>query len=263
MAQSKIPPARKKKIKIILSMMNKQNQRFVPVVPPLIEMMDLVITDDELDYLLKMGIGNYDYDQAAIASSLPDEQFESFFETIKRKALVHIGSDSYGRPEYRLNAIAAGWYEGVTLYLMGKPEEKDFSLKLDGFFKFFQKFNFFPLNSLQNLFIRPFVKPGQDAVLMDPAIKGKSKTKTIPISTVVSSPNSKVYPTFYVNELIEEHGDHDNIYVFPCVCRHSKDLLGTPCSFEIPRESCIAFGDMANAWASWGYGRKNFQRGSL
>lgn len=137
MAQSKILPARKKKIKTILSMMNKQNQRFIPIAPPLVEMMDLVITDDELDYLIKMGIGDYDYDQAAKASSLPDEQFESFFEIIKRKALVHIGSDSDGREEYRLNAIAAGWYEGITLYLMGKPEEKYFSQKLDEFFKFF------------------------------------------------------------------------------------------------------------------------------
>jgi hypothetical protein len=33
-------------------MMNKQGQRLLPVAPPLVEMMDLVTTDDELEYLL-------------------------------------------------------------------------------------------------------------------------------------------------------------------------------------------------------------------
>jgi hypothetical protein len=40
MAKSKISPIRKKKIKTLLSMMNKQNRRFIPIALPLVEMMD-------------------------------------------------------------------------------------------------------------------------------------------------------------------------------------------------------------------------------
>ena len=121
MAQSTMTSARKKKIKTILAMMNKQNQRFIPIAPPLVEMMDLVTTDEELDYLLQMGTELYDYEQAAKASKMSDEQFQSFFDTMKRKGLVHIEYDKSGKELYRLNAIAVGWYEAMMHYIVGKP----------------------------------------------------------------------------------------------------------------------------------------------
>jgi len=82
MAQSKMTSTRKKKIKTLLSMMNKQNQRFIPSAPPLVEMMNLVTNDDELDYLLQMGTGLYDYEQAAKTSNMSEKQFQSFFDRI-------------------------------------------------------------------------------------------------------------------------------------------------------------------------------------
>ena len=111
MVQSKITAARKKKIKALLSMMNKQNQRLIPVVPPLVEMMDLVTTEEELDYLLQMGTHLHNYEKALKASGMSAYQFQSFFDTMKRKGLVHIEYDETGKEEYRLNAIAVGWYE--------------------------------------------------------------------------------------------------------------------------------------------------------
>ena len=255
MAQSTMTSARKKKIKTLLSMMNKQNQRFIPIAPPLVEMMDLVTTGEELDYLLQMGTGLFDYEQAAKASKMSDEQFQSFFDTMKRKGLVHIEYDKSGKEEYRLNAIAVGWYEAMMHYIVGKPQEKAFSEKWDEFFKFFQKFNFFPLRNVQNLVLPMFLTPSQDSAIIDPEIKSKNKRKTIPIQAPVSVQDSTVYPTFYVNDLVEEFGNQDAIYAFPCVCRHGNSLIDSSCSFDMPKESCIAFGSMANAWASWGYGR--------
>ena len=120
---------KKKKIKSLLSMMNKQNKRFIPIAPPLVEMMDLVTIDDELDYLLKMGTGLYSYEQAAEASNMTNEQFQSFFDIMKRKGLVHIEDDNSGNEKYRLNAIAVGWYETMVHYIVGKPQEKAFSEK--------------------------------------------------------------------------------------------------------------------------------------
>lgn len=254
MQQTKITPSRKKKIKTLLSMMNKQNQRFIPVAPPLVEMMDMVITDDELNYLLNMGTGLYDYEDAAQASTMPDEKFQSFFETMKRKGLVHIEFDD-GKEEYRLNAIAVGWYEAMMHYMVGKPQEKEFSEKWNEFFKFFKKFNFPPIRNLQNVFLSSFLKPTQSVAIMDPEVKSKNKRKTIPINTSIPSQDSKVYPTFHVNSLIEEYGDQNSIYAFPCVCRRGNRLIESPCDFDYPEDSCIAFGKGFGAWASWGYGR--------
>jgi len=255
MSKASIPPARKKKIKKLLSMMNKQNDRFFLIAPPLVEMMDISITDAELDFLLKMGFDHYDDETAQSASAMPDAEFEAFFDRIKRKGLVHIESGARGNETYRLNAIAVGWYEAQTHYLMGKPEEKLFSEKFLEFVKFFQKFNFTPVRDMENLVLRSVIKPSQSTGIMDPATKGKSKKKVIPIQTEVSAPDSQVYPTHYINSLIEEFGGRDAICVFPCICRHANKLVDSPCTYDMPEDSCIAFGDMANAWASYGYGR--------
>ena len=255
MTNTPIPSVRKKKIKKLLSMMNKQNDRFFLIAPPLVEMMDLSITDAELDFLLKMGFDRYDTETAKSAAAQPDAAFDAFFDPIKRKGLVHIELDEKGNETYRLNAIAVGWYEAQTHYLMGKPEEKLFSEKFLEFVKFFQKFNFTPVRGMQNLVLRSIVKPSQGTGIMDPATKGKSKKKVIPISAEVSAPDSQVYPTRYINSLIEKFGEQDAICVFPCICRHANNLVDSPCTYDMPEESCIAFGDMANAWASYGYGR--------
>lgn len=256
MEKPRISSDRKKKIKTILSMMNKQNQRLIPVAGPLIEMMDLATTDDELAFLLKMGTGQYNYEHARKSSSMSDEQFEKFFDTMQRKGLVHVEYGNDGKEQYRLNAIAVGWYECMVHYLMGKPLEKEFSQKWNEFFQFFKKFNFFPLRNIQNLVMPSLLNPSQYTGIIDPEIQGKNKRKVIPLNKNVSVPNQRVYPTSYVNELIEKFGDENNIYVSPCVCRHGNTLIESGCDFDMPRESCIGFGDIGTSWVKWGYGRK-------
>lgn len=256
MAKTSIAPARKKKIKKLLSMMNKQNNRFFIIAQPLVEMMDLAITEAELDFLLRMGVEPFDHETAKSASEMPDVEFEAFFDPIKRKGLVHIELDANENETYQLNAIAVGWYEAQVHYLMGRPEEKLFSEKFQEYIEFFARFNFSPLRDMENFVLRRIVNPSQGVGIMDPATKGKNKKRVIPINTEVSGPDSKVYPTRYINSIIAAVGDKTGICVFPCVCRHANTLLEAPCAYDMPEESCIAFGDMANAWAAYGYGRK-------
>lgn len=247
--------SKKKKAKTILSMMNKQNKRFIPIATPLVEMMEMVTSEIDLDFLIKMGTRLYDYEEALSASNMTDEKFHDFFDTMKRKGLVYIDSDSSGKEHYRLNAIAIGWYESMVHYLVGKPQEREYSEKFNEYFSFFQKFNFFPLRNVQSLVMKTILKPTQDTALINPAIKSENKRKTIPINTKIPN-SSKVYPSFKIDELVEEFGNRDSIYIFPCVCRHGKNLTDSECNFDIPKESCMAFGAMASAWESYGYGRK-------
>jgi len=143
MELSKMTSARKKKIKTLLSRMNKQNQRFIIIAPPLLEMMHMTIEDDELDYLLKMGTGPNSFEQVRKISAFDDDRFQTFFDTLLRKGLVHTEIDASAKSEYRLNAIAVGWYEAMMHYLMGKPQEKAFSEKFNEYFLFFKRFNSF------------------------------------------------------------------------------------------------------------------------
>lgn len=255
MEKTKMTSDRKKKIKILLSRMNKQNRRFIVIAPPLVEMMHMTIEDDELAFLLKMGTGLNSFEQVREIGGMNDIRFRRFFDTLLRKGLVHPETGASGKTEYRLNAIAVGWYEAMMHYLMGKPQEKAFSEKFKDYFLFFKQFNFSPLRNLQNLVLDPFMNPSQGVGLLDPAATDKNGKKTIPIGASVSSPESRVYPTSFLNDLLETYGDRDAICVFPCVCRHGAKLMGESCKFKMPRESCIAFGEMAKAWAGFGYGR--------
>jgi len=258
MMEMKIGDSRKKKIKTLLGRMGKQNERFLPVTPPLVEMMDMTATDEELDYLLGLGAGLYSREQMAKFGDMAEERFEPFLDALLRKGLLHVETDRGGKQKYRLNAIAVGWYEVMMHFLMGKPEQKAFSEKWHKYFALLQKLtrlNVGPFRGLQNLVERRLHKSNQGAAIIDPATKGKKKGKTISINTEVAPPDSRIYPNFFINELVDEYGDQKAIAVFPCVCRHGSSLLGHSCMDKMPKESCILFAETAKAWVSFGYGR--------
>jgi Pyruvate/2-oxoacid:ferredoxin oxidoreductase delta subunit len=135
-------------------------------------------------------------------------------------------------------------------------QEKAFSEKWDEYFKFFKKFNFFPVRNVQNLVMRHVLTPTQRTALMDPEIEGTSKRKTIPINMVLSPSGAKVYPAFHVNDIVEKFGDQNNISLFSCICRHGNTLINSPCGFDMPKESCLGFGHFADTCDKLGYGRK-------
>ncbi len=251
MSANRISSRRKKKLKTLAKMMNKQNERLFPIIPPLLDMLDLVLTSEELDYLLRLGIEPNTYTQAASFSNMADEQFETFFDTLLKKGFIHMKSNERSEDYYLLNAIAVGWYEVQVLYLMGKPEEKEFSRRLNECFNFAKRFNFFPLRNLQNAIIQPFLKANQKIGIVE---HSGNKTR-IDINQPTDVSDSRIYTTKTVNDLIEEYGDKSSIAVFPCVCRHSCGLLDDPCRLKMPEESCIAFGEMGKFGVEAGYGR--------
>lgn len=44
--------------------------------------------------------------------------------------------------------------------------------------------------------------------------------------------------------------------IINCVCRQSKDLLGQPCKMTDRREVCMGFGDLAEIYIEYGWGRE-------
>ena len=50
---------RKSDLKKLVMLMNRQNKRFMPPFEPILNTIDLVITPEELDLLLKMGTATY------------------------------------------------------------------------------------------------------------------------------------------------------------------------------------------------------------
>jgi hypothetical protein len=76
------------------------------------------------------------------------------------------------------------------------------------------------------------------------------------VYTEVFLPDSNIYPTFHISELIEEFGTKNAIGVFPCACRHQNQIPDSPCNHEMPKESGVVFSSVADKWAELGYSRK-------
>lgn len=256
MSLEKMSSERKRKLKMLAKLMNKQNERLIPVVPPLLDMLNLVLTSEELDYLLQLGTEPYTYEQAASLSNMPEDQFKIFFETLEKKGFIHIQFSEKGPERYILNAILVGWIEAQIPYLMGRPEEKEFARKLfDEYINYSKKLTFFPLRNLMNIILRSALKPNQSVGIIE-SPEGSGKKTVIDINLPISAPDSKIFSVKTVYDLIEEYGGKNMIAQFPCMCRHSHKLLNDPCRFKMPDNGgCLGFGEMIKSYVKYGHAR--------
>ena len=80
----------KSDLKKLVSLMNKQNKRYFPPFNPLLKTLDFVLSDDELDLLLKMRTDLYSYEQANALSNMNSEKFQSIFDSLIQKGFIGI-----------------------------------------------------------------------------------------------------------------------------------------------------------------------------
>lgn len=253
MPSVKIPPARKKKIRSLARTMNKQNDRFFPVTSPVIDLMNVTLTDPELDYLLKLGNQSYTLPEAAGLSTLPEPEFRAFLETLIQKGFIWCQVKD-GKEYYLLFAILAGWFEIQILHGLKIGKLQEFARMVDQIVLQGRKVNHPVLRNLVNLHTRFAQKPYQ-RIAPIPAKPGGSPGRKIAVDRVVPASDSRVYPTKTVADLIEEYGNKNAISISPCICREWRKSLNEPCRFTLPYESCMAIGDAAKLAVRCGYGR--------
>jgi Pyruvate/2-oxoacid:ferredoxin oxidoreductase delta subunit len=119
-----------------------------------------------------------------------------------------------------------------------------------------RKYNFFPLRNLIN-------RGGREAQLCNQSIglvhedkdeKGKS---VIRINRAVEAPDSMVYPTNSINDLIHEYGSKSVIGQFTCMCRRITSNLDEPCRLGMPDDGgCLGFGDMVKPFIKYGHAKQ-------
>jgi len=256
MSKTQIKSSRKKKIRHLISMMNKQNERMMPAAPPLIESIDLVITDEELDYLLRMGVDLYTREQAASLTDMPREQFHDLFESLLARGFVRKTIQS-GKSLYTLNALLVGWFEAQSLYLEGKPEEREFHRKslVGEYLDFWKRFNIFPLRNLQNAVFQKNPKPSQSVGIVPQG--PEKKTRIIPVNRKVEHTDTRIYHTETLVDLIEAYGEKNQIVrLNNCMCRVSRMHQDKSCRLQLPDEmSCLTFGEDAQYWVDYGHGQ--------
>jgi ferredoxin len=248
---------KKSDLRKLVTLMNKQNKRYMPPFDPMLEIIDLVITKDELDLLLRMGTNMYSYEQVAALSNMNSDKFNSIFESLKRKAFIGIKNPETSEERYTLHPFVVGWFEGQVSYLIGKPEEKEFAQKYMEIFTSARNFNFFPVRQIMNVVARYAPVTNQSVGTVNELKNAKGKS-TIIIDEKIVAPDSKIYPTSSINDMIMEYGKKSIIGQFKaCMCRQMTSSADDPCRLKMPDDvGCMGFGEGIKTYMKYGYMRQ-------
>lgn len=241
----------------LVTLMNKQNKRFMPPFESILKIIDLCITPEELGLLLKMGTGLYSYEQVAALSGMNSEKFNPIFESLKRKAFIGIKNPETSEEQYTLHPFVVGWFEGQVSFLIGRPEEKEFAQRYMEFYNSARNLNFFPVRQIMNVVSKyvPATNQSVGTVRESKNAKGKS---TIIIDEKIVAPDSKIYPTSSINDMIMEYGTKSIIGQFKaCMCRQVMSNTDDPCRLKMPDDiGCIGFGEGIKTYMKYGYMRQ-------
>lgn len=223
-----------------------------PVNKTLIEILKLLLTEDELDFINAFKRKtSQTMEQLKKSSKLPETQILSFVKGLAKKGFIFNQPSSKGLMVYRLlPLLMVGAFE--YLY-MKKIEHNEVDKKLAKMFSdYFEE-------------TRDFIQDNYDQVLpifekmlpLDRTMPILAKTIqgdeiNLSINEEIEVPEEVILPTQKVEELIERF---DDISVGHCFCRHHRDLLGKPCKHTDLRENCFTFGKSARYIAEQGFGR--------
>ncbi len=232
---------RRKDLRALAVLMNKQNVEPLPVISRLIDIFELVITVEECAFLLQVGTEPHTYEGLRSIAGMTDEAFHPFIDTQLKKGLLWPKRGDDGVETYRLAAIMFGWFE-VYFVNADPAQRKEFVKRLDRLMETFGKMNFFPLRNLRNYQLRRHARPLRTIA----AIGSPHRTGTVRISVdqPVKAPEPKVYPASTVLELIEKYGRQNQIAVVECFCREWRRIVDEPCRFDIPDRSCMVIGQL-------------------
>ena len=247
---------KKSDLRKLVLLMNKQNKRYFPPFYEVLRAIDYVITGEELDLLLRLGTEEYSLEQAAATSNMNLDTFTALFESLKQKGFIGIKYTDRDEERYSLHPVIVGWFEAQVSFLIGKPDEKEFARRWMGFLNSLRRYNFFPIRNLMNMSFRRASVINQSVGLVNEYKNEKGKS-IININHSIDLPDSKIYPTRSVNDLIREYGSNSVIGQFTCMCRRVTSNLDDPCRISMPDDGgCLGFGDRVRPYIKYGHARQ-------
>jgi ferredoxin len=252
LSKSTISPDRLAKLRKLAALMNTRHKVSFPVNAEMLGCFDIALTAEELDFLLRMGTEPYRYEAAASTSSLSEEQFRAFFETLTRKGFIW-PYEPGNEDEFILPGMMVGWFEVYLSDGAETPEKREFARRVDAMLKAYGKLNVFPTRGLINFQFRRAV-PFQ-SILAPGTSPRRGEGRTISVGKTVESEPARVYPAKTIETLLEQHEGDEGIAVVHCFCRHYHKMIDQPCRFDHPGQSCIAVGRLGRYAVQHGVGR--------
>ena len=223
-----------------------------PVNKALIEILKILLTEDELDFINAFKRKtSQTMEELKRTSKLPDAQISSYVKRLAKKGFIFNQPSSKGLMVYRLMPLLM---VGAFEYLyMKKIEHNEVNKKLAKMFSgyFEETRDFIQANYEQILPIFEKMLPiDRTMPILAETIQGDQIS--LSINEELEVPEESIVLTQKVEELIEKF---DDITVGHCFCRHHRDLLGKPCQHTDLRENCFTFGKSARYVAEQGFGR--------
>jgi ferredoxin len=247
-------PLRKRKLKTLAGLMKQQNRSSMPLTTHLLQLLDQVITPQETEFLLQMGTQPITYAQALQFCPTGVEKFDAFFDTLLRKGLVWPLEFRTESDRYELAPMLVGWFELQLCSGEETREKQEFARRLEHGFQSWKKNNVFPFRLLQNYyFLKTDAASQRIAAYRSPA--DSVKTRTIAVQRTLKPPDDSIYPAEDVCALIERHSGENDIALMHCFCRQWRKMVGDPCRFDYPPESCITIGPVTEYIVRYGFGR--------
>lgn len=247
--------ARREKLKILAGLMKKQNGSSLPIIGPLLDCIDLVVTPDETQFLIRLGKeGPVTYEEALALADKPAEEFRGFFDTLLNKGLIWPRHFDPDENRFVLAPMVVGWFE---LQLCGGREtarEKAFARCLERLVESWKRYNVFPLRNLQNYYFLKKGTPSQSIPTVAPRTRSETARK-IEVKKKITLPPDRIYTGDSIRNLIEKHGSKGDIALMHCFCRQWRKMVDDVCQFELPAESCITIGPVTHFIVRYGFGR--------
>lgn len=247
-----LPKVRKKYLKVIELMNEKSLLKFPSVcLNSLIRCYELVMSEEEADFLIAIGHKKLEKSQLRKYSALKDEEYEDFITEIFKKRMLFLTYEDNG-VYAELATIFPGWVEAILSDPNKTPEKLEFSIKVHEMLDSLVKANVLPIRLYFNHLLKK--EETQTAAPISISTIGvNADKKTISIEKKLNSSINVVSPSSEIRTLLDSLPHDYPIASMICGCRSLKKQLGDQCKYDMPSENvCITLGNLAKQLVTYG-----------
>lgn len=243
----------KEKYTTLASQMNEKSLLHVPIIRQVLECFEIMITIEELDFLLAVGEKFVPVEELGQFSPLTGEAYDAFIHTIFHKGLLWI-TEEEGKEYAELAPIFPGWLE-VSLFAKDiTPQKLQLLDKMCELLELEEKVNIAPVRLYWNRHKQKKIDTNSPPN-MSIAVNATKPSRKITVGKKLESGTNQVLPTGEVYELLEKYGHENKIALVDCFCRKISKIKGHDCDFHLPLEACLAVGDFAKQMVKYHVGR--------
>lgn len=232
-------------------LMNAKSKFAIPLVQCILDCFEIVFTEEEIDYMLLMKENYYtpdelmcmwsEHDDSDTDNNKPDEKYKNIFNSIRDKGGIW---ESSKKGVYDLAPIFPGWIE---LYASGELNDnrKRLLTKFAEFEELLKTLNIAPIRAYMNHVNTKNMENEEgrmSTIVTDRRNNLAQRTKKITLGKTVGAEQA-VYIMGEVMDVLNRN--KDSIAVMNCFCRTMEMLKGNSCDYDMPIESCMAVGRMA------------------